>query len=318
MPLRAGRWIRGLNGLIRLGGLIGIHLSARVAVQGTFLFGRRVSIGSRSLIQVAAGARLSFGNGVVVGREVELSPRSTITVGDFTSIQDRCIILGEVSVGANVVFAPNVFISSGTHHFMERPAWLIRDQDALVADPAHSVTVPRQLPIAIHDDCWIGINAVVMRGTTIGRGSIIGANSVVTASVEPYSVVAGAPARLVGRRLAFQPPREISSSAPDDLPYFYSGFDLRQQAHSSSGWQAHGRFQLALECAGARSLLIEVETTAPAVLQYAQQSKALATGPQVVSFLLASPAADRLITVEARDARDRPCAVAIRRARLEG
>jgi acetyltransferase-like isoleucine patch superfamily enzyme len=316
MPLHAGRWIRGCNGLIRLGGLLGLHLSARVSLQGTFQFGRRVSIGSRSLIQVAEGTRLSLGNGVIVGRDVELSPRSTITVGDFTSIQDRCIILGEVSVGANVVFAPNVYMSSGTHHFMERPTWLIRDQDALVADLANAV-IARQLPIEIHDDCWIGINAVIMRGITIGRGSIIGANSVVTASVEPYSVVAGAPARLVGRRLAFQPPREISSSAPDDLPYFYSGFDLRQRALSSSGWPAHGRFQLALACAGARSLLMEVEATAPAVLQYAQQHKVLATGPQVVSFLLADPAADGLITVEARDARERPCAVAVRHARVE-
>jgi acetyltransferase-like isoleucine patch superfamily enzyme len=317
MPLRVGSWLRGVNGLIRLRGLIGIHLTAQVAVRGTFVFGTRVSIGRNSIIQVPAGSKLSFGNGVYIGREVEVSPQSAITIGNFTTVQNHCHLLGEVTIGANCLLAPNVIMSSGTHQFMERPAWLIRDQDALVADPTYHPTQPRHLPIHVHDDCWIGINAVVMRGVTIGRGCVIGANSVVTDSIEPYSVIAGAPARLIRRRFAFRPPSAISSAAPDDLPYFYSGFDLRQRAISSTGWKAHGRFQLALHCEGARGILVQVEATEPAVLHCAQQKQVLAHGLQIVTFTLEGCAKDGLIAIEARDVRDRPCTVSIRGARLE-
>jgi acetyltransferase-like isoleucine patch superfamily enzyme len=315
--MRPGRWLRALNGLIRRRRVIGIHLTAQVAVQGSFVFGRHVSIGRNSLVQVPAGAQLTLGNGVRIGREVEVNPRSEITIGDFTSVQDRCLLLGQVAIGANCLLAPNVIMSSGTHQFMERPAWLIRDQDALLADPGYSPSNPRHLPIHVHDDCWIGINAVVMRGVTLGRGTVVGANSVVTRSCEPYSVVAGAPARLIHRRFAFKPPSAISSAVPDDLPYFYSGFDLRQCAVSSTGWKAHGRFQLALDRAAARSILLEVEVTAPSVLQYAQQRQALVAGSQVVSFMLQAVPGDCLITIEARDERDQPCSVAIRHAHLE-
>lgn len=52
--------------------------------------------------------------------------------------------------------------------------------------------------IEIGDDCWVGANAVVME--SLGKGSVVGAGSVVTAAVEPYSIVAGVPAKLVRKR----------------------------------------------------------------------------------------------------------------------
>lgn len=319
MPLRVGRWVRGLTGLIKHRGLIGIHGSARVSVQGTFVFGRCVSIGRNAVIQVPRNSRLSLGNGVYIGREVEVTPESEITIGSYTSVQDRCNFLGQVDIGANCLFAPNVYLSSGTHQFKERPAWLIRDQDALVRDPSYKATNPRSLPIQVQDDCWIGINAVVMRGVTVGRGSVVGANSVVTKSVDPYSIVAGAPARVIGRRLEFAPPRTISSANPADLPYFYSGFDLRQVAISSpaAGLHARGRFQLALDCSDASSIYLEIESERPIVLKYAHQKRILAAGPQTVSFELHDRPGDGLIAMEAGDSRGRPCTVAIRRAGTE-
>jgi maltose O-acetyltransferase len=53
-------------------------------------------------------------------------------------------------------------------------------------------------PITIEDDAWLGFNSVVLRGVTIGAGAIVGAASVVTKDVMPFSVVAGNPARIVG------------------------------------------------------------------------------------------------------------------------
>jgi acetyltransferase-like isoleucine patch superfamily enzyme len=319
MRFRTGTLLRGLNGLIRHRGLIGVHLSARASVQGAFEFGKGVSIGRNSIIQVPAKSQLTLGDRVYIGRNVEISPDSEITIGNFTSLQDRCNILGQVDIGAHCVFAPNVFISSGIHQFREKPAWLIRDQDALVRGEGYQAAIPRTAPVQVHDDCWIGINAVLMRGVTVGRGSVVGANSVVTRSVAPYSIVAGSPARLIGRRLEFRPPRAISSANPDDLPYFYSGFDLRQIAISSSaseGICARGRFRVALDCHAARSVRLEIESNQPVILTHANQRQAVATGQQQVTFSLESEPRDSLIAITAADTAGRPCALALRRATM--
>ena len=53
------------------------------------------------------------------------------------------------------------------------------------------------LPIRIEDDCWIGGGATILPGVTIGRGSTIGANAVVSRDIPPYSVAVGIPARVV-------------------------------------------------------------------------------------------------------------------------
>jgi acetyltransferase-like isoleucine patch superfamily enzyme len=318
MPLRVGRWVRAAQGLLRHGGLIGVHRSARVSIQGNFSFGRRVSVGRNTIIQVPADSSLSLGHGVYVGREVEITSLGEISIGNYTSLQDRCQVLGQVRIGAHCVFAPNVFMSSGTHQFMERPAWLIRDQDALVADSARTSAQPRSVPIEVHEDCWIGVNAVVMRGVSIGRGSVVGANSVVTKPVAPYSVVAGAPARVIGLRLEFKPPSALSSANPDDLPYFYSGFDLRQCAiaGSASGFEAFGRFQLALSSLDASRISLEVEPDRPLSVMHGHESHRLAPGRQIISFPLEAPGGD-LVTFEARDLRGRPCALRVRRASAE-
>ncbi|WP_036770799.1 CatB-related O-acetyltransferase [Photorhabdus australis] len=54
----------------------------------------------------------------------------------------------------------------------------------------------------IHDGVWLGIRSMIMPGVTIGEGAIVAANSVVTKDVEPYSIVAGSPAKLVKYRFA--------------------------------------------------------------------------------------------------------------------
>lgn len=51
--------------------------------------------------------------------------------------------------------------------------------------------------IKIEDDCWIGGNVTILPGVTIGKGTTVGAGSVVTKSIPPYSVVLGAPAKVV-------------------------------------------------------------------------------------------------------------------------
>jgi acetyltransferase-like isoleucine patch superfamily enzyme len=319
MRISFGRWLRGLKGLIKHGGLIGIHGSATVAVRGTFEFGKGVSVSRGGLIQVPAHATLRLGDGVRVGRDAEISPDPEIVIGDFTSIQDRCTLLGHVSVGAHCVFAPNVMMSSRTHHFKERPAWLIRDQDRLMYESDHPSASPRHLQIRVEDDCWIGINAVIMRGVTVGRGSVIGANSVVTQTVAPYTVVGGSPARLIGRRLDFAPPRAISAANPDHLPYFYSGFDLRQQTIAANPGTLHakGPFEVALDCAGSNCLRIELDADGPTVLSSLGQRREVPAGPQSVSFALDGTSWNGVLPFDASDSAGRPVTIAIRHISAE-
>jgi len=52
-------------------------------------------------------------------------------------------------------------------------------------------------PVKIEDDCWLGANVVVLKGVTLGKGVIIGANSVVTRSIPPFCIAAGIPAKVI-------------------------------------------------------------------------------------------------------------------------
>jgi acetyltransferase-like isoleucine patch superfamily enzyme len=158
-----------------------------------------------------------------IGRNVEMGTSGTIEIGVNTSIQDRCIILGDVEIGKYCTFAPNVYISSGRHYYNYKPYYYIKNQDELIANDkilseAHSKKV------TIGDDCWLGINVVIMSGLTIGRGCVIGANSVVTKNLEPFSVVGGSPAKFIKHRLDFIPKHALSFDNENDLPNFYKGF----------------------------------------------------------------------------------------------
>lgn len=170
-----------------------------------------------------------LGRGVYLGRNVELATAldGDLFVGRDTSIQDNCVLQGDVTIGAHCLFGANVMISTTIHRFRDHAAWLIRDQDAAIAAEPHKPG-DYSRPVVIEDDCWIGWGAAIMPGVTIGRGAIVGANCVVTSDVGPYEIHGGVPNRLLSKRLDFAPPAAISASNAADLPYFYRGFRLAQ------------------------------------------------------------------------------------------
>jgi len=95
--------------------------------------------------------------------------------------------VGGVTIGDYVLLGTNVTISSGEHP-------IDGTQPPIFARPV----VPRA--IVIEDDVWIGANAVILPGVRLRRGSVIGANAVVTADTAEYSVNVGAPARMIRSR----------------------------------------------------------------------------------------------------------------------
>ncbi|WP_156107823.1 acyltransferase [Alcanivorax nanhaiticus] len=161
--------------------------------------GRGTKIGRDTIITLAPEARLFVGPAVWISHGVEIETAAMISVGAGTSIQRRATINGSVKIGEGCILAPNVFISSGTHPFREIPELTIREQERFIREKEGSLD-SLDSPIEIGPDCWLGINVVVCPGVRIGKGVVIGANSVVTSDVEDFSVVAGMPARKIGSR----------------------------------------------------------------------------------------------------------------------
>lgn len=157
--------------------------------------------------------------GVYLGRNVEIAahPGGLVHLGESVSIQDNSVLHGDVSIGAHSLLSMNIFIGSTNHQFRHQAQLLIKDQDKYDTNILSK-------PITIEEDCWIGWGVVVLPGVYIGRGSIIGANSVVTRDVAPYTVHAGTPNCEISKRLEFSPPLELQAKEDSSIPFFYSGF----------------------------------------------------------------------------------------------
>jgi acetyltransferase-like isoleucine patch superfamily enzyme len=219
--------LRHLRNRFRFPGLW-LDPSVNHAIFGDFEYGSGISIAEGCNLLVPTGASLRLGDKCYVGRHVELSPLGRIDIGDRTSIQDRCILVGDVRLGRYCILSLNVLMTSGTHYFERAPHLLIKDQDKLVGDDP-KLSLDHSRPIFIGEDCWLGMNSVVMPGVSVGRGCVIGSNAVVSKNVPPYSVAAGVPAQVIKQRLQFVPPPRIDWRDPQDFPYFYSGFQLSQE-----------------------------------------------------------------------------------------
>jgi acetyltransferase-like isoleucine patch superfamily enzyme len=110
-----------------------------------------------------------------------------IEIGDCTSIAGYCVLSAavRVSIGRGVLFARNVYIADHRHGFQ------LADR-AILDQPLEDLRA-----VVVEDDAWLGQNVVLLPGVTVGRGAVVGANSVIREDVPPRCVVAGAPGRVV-------------------------------------------------------------------------------------------------------------------------
>lgn len=130
-----------------------------------------------------------------------VGPRGLVTVGAYTVLNGTYVVCEErVTIGAHCLLSWGVVI---TDAWQPERAPLATRQAALrgaAADPARRF--PRladvaPAPVVIEDNVWVGFDAVVLPGVTLGHGCIIGSKCVVTDDVPPYAIVAGNPARVV-------------------------------------------------------------------------------------------------------------------------
>ncbi len=110
-----------------------------------------------------------------------------LEIGDRTSIAGYCVLSAavRVSIGRGVLFARNVYIADHRHGFE------LADR-AILDQPLEDLRA-----VVVEDDAWLGQNVVLLPGVTVGRGAVVGANSVIREDVPPRCVVAGAPGRVV-------------------------------------------------------------------------------------------------------------------------
>ena len=214
-----------------------VHPNAIISTKITVNLGYHAVIRENCRIENTDSGKFKLGSNAWLAPNVLIQP-GIINIGEGTTIQEYSRIIGEVNIGRECILAPNVYISSGTHQYNLIPDMTIHDQDILVKT-SHKGKNRNYNQINVHDDCWLGINVVVMPGVTIGRGAVIGANSVVNRDIEPYTIVAGAPASIRKKRIEFDPPEKLNAEAIDNIRYFYSGFTLSKEQMQKEG-REHG------------------------------------------------------------------------------
>lgn len=140
---------------------------ANVYNTGTMIVADRVRLDGRGVrLELAcfSGARLEIGEGTHVNYGSNIAATKLVTIGR------NCL------VGQFAIIMDNDYHDVNNHHEMGEAS-----------------------PVVIEDDVWLGARCIVLRGTHIGRGSVIGANSVVKGEIPPYSLAAGMPARVIRR-----------------------------------------------------------------------------------------------------------------------
>lgn len=139
---------------------------------------RRIRLGYYKLVGLKAGKNVS------ICRNTDLLAINNLKLGNGVNIGWRCTIdaRGKIDIGNNVVVASDSILLTADHDVNDRNF------------------SPRYRKIVIEDKVWICTRSIVLSGVKIGEGAVIAAGSIVTKDVKPYTIVAGVPAKEIGKR----------------------------------------------------------------------------------------------------------------------
>ena len=142
-----------------------IHRSARMDTPPYRIF----SLGDYSVIESFACINNAVGD---------------VMIGNHTRIGLHNTIIGPVEIGSHVNLAQGITVTALNHNF--------DDTEKRIDEQGVSTN-----PVTIEDDVWVGANAVILPGVTIGNHCVVAAGAVVTKDVPPHSLVAGVPAKVI-------------------------------------------------------------------------------------------------------------------------
>ena len=112
---------------------------------------------------------------------------SKISIGNDTQLGQNSRLQGTISIGDDCVMGPDVVLIA-TYHNFEDPNVSVRFQGG------------GERPICVGNDVWIGVRAVILPGVKLGDHCVVGAGAVITKSFPAYSIIAGVPGKVIGRR----------------------------------------------------------------------------------------------------------------------
>lgn len=133
-------------------------------------------------VHIPKGCDFIGGKNISVGNNVFFGLNNTIL-----SAKAKLIIKD------NVMFGPNVTVITGDHRIdiLDRPMCSITDDEKLPENDQD---------VVIEEDVWVGAGATILKGVTIGSGSVVAAGALVKKDVPPYAVVGGVPAKIIKMR----------------------------------------------------------------------------------------------------------------------
>jgi acetyltransferase-like isoleucine patch superfamily enzyme len=146
-------------------------------------------IGNAVRAQYFRATCLHVGKGCLLRYNVRVFNKKQLRLGDHVSVNNSVQMNagGGITIGNNTIIAPGVKIWSVNHAYesVDRP---MRDQGFVFG------------AVSIGEDVWLATNSVILPGVTVHDGAIVAAGAVVTKDVPQYAIVAGVPARMIGRR----------------------------------------------------------------------------------------------------------------------
>jgi acetyltransferase-like isoleucine patch superfamily enzyme len=152
--------------------------------------------------EAAPGVRIGHGATVYLGTMFDVGLRGRVDIGKFALVNGAWIICdAQVEIGDYALLSWNVVLMD-TYRVPLKPQErrrLVKTANPL-RNGTHASSKPAR-PVRIGRNVWVGFDCCILPGVTIGEGSVIGARSVVTQDVPPYTIAAGNPARII-RRLA--------------------------------------------------------------------------------------------------------------------
>jgi acetyltransferase-like isoleucine patch superfamily enzyme len=154
-------------------------------------------IKARALRQMAVRSNVVYGANFHVGPGSVVWAPVSLAIGDNVYVGKHVTIEVDGVVGDEVLFANGSGVVGKTDHDYRQVGKAVRSSDWVGDHPDRLST-----PVVIGSDVWVGFNAVVQSGLTIGDTCVIAAGSVVTTSVPPNSIVAGVPARVLRNRFS--------------------------------------------------------------------------------------------------------------------
>ena len=160
---------------------------------------RNRHINTSGVVHISRGAEIYCRRGLAhmeIGRDVWIGAGTAIRCHEGSlRIGDRVVFGGnntvnaylDVEIGEDCIFADRIYVTDFDHKY--------GSLDVRIQDQGIDTS-----PVRLGSDCWIGEKVSILRGSQVGTGSVIGAQTVVKGDIPPYSVAVGAPARVIKRR----------------------------------------------------------------------------------------------------------------------